>query len=101
MLHIGAAVEGVVLTSSFLRQPPFYLRPWLHRTSTSRAKNMLPEQVVLFIQWQMALIRFIRLEFFLCPFIDDRVDNSGYSSWYFLPVWMYFNLALFIRADFL
>jgi len=41
----------------------------------------------------MAFIRFIRLEFFLRPFIEGRIDNSGYASRYFSPVRMHLSLA--------
>src|SRR6266849_7799297 len=100
-MRIGTAIEGVGLISSFLRQPSFFLRSRLHGTSTSRAINMASEQVVFFTQWQVAFIRFIGLELFLRPFIDDRVDKSGYAARYFSPVLMHLSLALAIRPDLL
>jgi len=63
--------------------------------------NMPPEQKVFFVQRKMAFIRFIRLEFFLRPFIEDRIDKSGYSARYFAPVRMHLSLTLPILPDLL
>ena len=62
---------------------------------------MASEQVVFFMQWQVAFIRFIRLEFLLRPFIENRIDKSGYAARYFSPVRMHLSLALAIRPDLL
>src|SRR5260370_4699820 len=95
-MRIGTGVERIGLVGAFVRQSPFFLRPWLHGVRTGRAVNMPLEQKVFFVQGKMAFIRFIGLEFFLRPFIEGSIDNSGYAARYFSPVRMHLSLTLSI-----